>query len=134
MTPKRVYELRAGKLARPSVASRIDTDRRVPGMAIVSLVGEHEAFSADQIETTVDEAIAEGLAVIVDLTQTDFLDSAAVTVLLRARDEAQRRNLRFALVIDDSTGWPVRQLLDVTGLVSVFPIAANRDDAIAGAA
>lgn len=103
-------------------------------MAIVSLVGEHEAFSADQIETTVDEAIAEGLAVIVDLTQTDFLDSAAVTVLLCARDEAQRRNLRFALVIDDSTGWPVRQLLDVTGLVSVFPIAENREDAIAGAA
>jgi anti-anti-sigma factor len=103
-------------------------------MAIVSLVGEHETFSACQIETTVDEAIADGLAVIVDLTQTDFLDSAAVTVLLRARDEAQRRNLRFALVIDDSTGWPVRQLLDVTGLASVFPIAENRDDAIAGAA
>ena len=103
-------------------------------MAIVSLVGEHEAFSADQIETTVDEAIADGLAVIVDLTQTDFLDSAAVTVLLNARDEAQRRGLRFALVIDDSTGWPVRQLLDVTGLVSVFPIAESRDDAIAGAA
>lgn len=103
-------------------------------MAIVSLVGEHEAFSADQIQRTVDEAIADGLAVIVDLTQTDFLDSAAVTVLLHARDEAQRRNLRFALVIDDSTGWPVRQLLDVTGLVSVFPIAESRDDAIAGAA
>lgn len=103
-------------------------------MAIVSLVGEHETFSAEQIQSTVDEAIADGLAVIVDLTQTDFLDSAAVTVLLQARDEAQRRSLRFALVIDDSTGWSVRQLLEVTGLVSVFPIAESRDDAIAGAA
>lgn len=103
-------------------------------MAIVSLVGEHETFSADQIQSTLDEAIADGLAVIVDLTQTDFLDSAAVTALLQARDEAQRRSLRFALVIDDSTGWPVRQLLEVTGLVSVFPIAESRDDAIAGAA
>jgi anti-anti-sigma factor len=103
-------------------------------MAIVSLVGEHETFSADQIERTVEEALAQGLAVIVDLTQTDFLDSAAVTALLRARDDAQQRSLRFALVIDDSTGWPVRQLLDVTGLVSVFPIEQSRDDAIKGAA
>jgi anti-sigma B factor antagonist len=103
-------------------------------MSIVSLVGEHETFSAEQIQKTLDEAIDDGLAVIVDLTQTDFLDSAAVGVLLRARDEAQRRSLRFALVIDDSTGWPVRQLLDVTGLISVFPIAETREDAIAGAA
>ena len=103
-------------------------------MAIVSLVGEHETFSADRIERTLEEAIAEGLAVIVDLTETDFLDSAAVTALLRARDDAQQRSLRFALVIDDSTGWPVRQLLDVTGLISVFPIEHSRDDAIRGAA
>jgi anti-anti-sigma factor len=103
-------------------------------MAIVSLVGEHETFSADEIERTLKDAIAEGLAVIVDLTETDFLDSAAVTALLRARDDAQRQNLRFALVIDDSTGWPVRQLMDLTGLVSVFPIAHSRDDAIRGAA
>jgi anti-sigma B factor antagonist len=116
------------------VVARIDTDRRVPGMAIVSLVGEHETFSAEQIQKTLDDAINDGLAVIVDLTQTDFLDSAAVGVLLRARDNAQRRSLRFALVIDDSTGWPVRQLLDVTGLISVFPIAETREDAIAGAA
>ena len=103
-------------------------------MAIVSLVGEHETFSADQIEQTLKDALAEGLAVVVDLTQTDFLDSAAVTALLRARDDAQRRSLRFALVIDDSTGWAVRQLLDLTGLIEAFPIAHSRDDAIKGAA
>jgi anti-anti-sigma factor len=103
-------------------------------MAIVSLVGEHESFSADQIERALNAALAEGLAVIVDLTETEFLDSAVITVLLNARDEAQRLSVRFALVVDDSTGWPVRQLLDLTGLVSVFPIAESREDAIAGAA
>jgi anti-anti-sigma factor len=116
------------------VPSRIDIDRRVPEMAIVSLVGEHETYSADEIQEALDTALADGLAVIVDLTQTEFLDSAVVNVLMRARDEAQRQAVRFALVIDDSTGWPVRQLLELTGLVSVFPIAENRDDAIAGAA
>ena len=103
-------------------------------MAIVSLVGEHEAFSAEEIQTTLDESIADGLAVIVDLTQSDFIDSAVVTALLRARGDAQSRGQRLALVIDDSTGWSVRQLLELTGLVSVFPIAGSREDAIAGAA
>jgi anti-anti-sigma factor len=103
-------------------------------MAIVSLLGEHETFSADEIQEPLDAALADGLAVIVDLTQTEFIDSAVVTVLMRAREEAQRRGVRFALVIDDSTGWPVRQLLELTGLVSVFPIEESRDDAIAGAA
>jgi anti-sigma B factor antagonist len=116
------------------VASRIDIDRRVPDMAIVSLVGEHETYSADQIDRELQSALAEGLAVIVDLTETEFVDSSVVSALMRARDEAQRLRIRFALVVDDSTGWPVRQLLELTGLVSVFPIAESRDDAIAGAA
>jgi anti-sigma B factor antagonist len=115
------------------VASRIDIDRRVPDVAILALVGEHETFSAPDIERELDSAIADGSAVIVDLTRTEFIDSSVVTVLLRARDEAQRRGVRLGLVIDDSTGWSVRQLLELTGLVSVFPIADSRDDAIAGA-
>lgn len=116
------------------MAAQVDIDRRVPGVAIVTLVGEHETYTAPDIERELDSALADGLATIVDLTQTDFVDSSVVNVLLRSRDEAQRRGQRFALVVDDATGWSVRQLLEVTGLVSIFPIAETRDDAIAGAA
>ncbi len=112
----------------------IDVDRRVPGVAIVSLTGEHETYSAPDVERELTGALADEHAVIVDLSRTEFLDSSIVSVLLRAREEAQKRNQRFALVIDDTTGWPVRQLLEMTGLTAVFPIAHSRDDAIAGAA
>jgi anti-anti-sigma factor len=116
------------------VPANIEIDRRVPDVAIVSLVGEHEAYSVPDIERELGAALADDRAVIVDLTRTDFIDSAVVSELMRAREEAQRKGVRFALVIDDSTGWPVRQLLELTGLISVFPVVNTRDDAIAGAA
>jgi anti-sigma B factor antagonist len=114
------------------VPSGIDVDRRVPGVAIVSLTGEHETYSAPDVERELMTALVDDHAVIVDLTRTEFLDSSVVSVLLRARDEAEERGHRFALVVDDSTGWAVRQLLEITGLTAVFPIAASRAEALAG--
>jgi len=114
------------------VASEIDVDRRVPGVAIVGLRGEHETYSSSQVERELTNALTDGCAVIVDLSHTEFLDSSVVSVLLRSRDDAQVRGVRFALVVDDSTGWAVRQLLEVTGLTAVFPIAASRAEALAG--
>lgn len=112
----------------------IDVDRRVPGVAIVALTGEHEAYSAPGVEQELQAALDDGRAVIVDLTRAEFLDSSVVSALLRAREDAQGLSRRFALVVDDTTGWAVRQLLEVTGLTEVFPIERSRDDAIAGAA
>jgi anti-anti-sigma factor len=116
------------------VPSGIDVDRRVPGVAIVALTGEHESFSAPDVERELQTALGDDQAVIVDLTRTEFLDSSVVSVLLRGREEAQERGRRFALVVDDTTGWAVRQLLEVTGLTEIFPIAHSRDEAISGAA
>lgn len=106
----------------------------MPGVAIVALKGEHETYSAPDVEREVFAALAEDQAVIVDLSETEFLDSSVVSVLLRARDEAEQNSRRFGLVVDDTTGWAVRQLLEITGLTTVFPISRSRDDAIAGAA
>jgi anti-sigma B factor antagonist len=116
------------------VASRIEVDRSEEGVAIIALHGEHELFSAVDVEKRLDEALAENRGIVVDLTRTEFLDSSVVAAMLRARDEAERRKLRFALVIDDGTGWAVRQLLEMTGLTEYFPIVSTREDAVSGAA
>ena len=106
----------------------------MPGVAIVALKGEHETYTAPDIERAIFAALDEEQAVIVDLSQTEFLDSSVVSVLLRAREAAAKRGRRFGLVVDDTTGGAVRQLLEMTGLSAIFPISQSRDDAIAGAA
>jgi anti-anti-sigma factor len=113
------------------VAGRVDIDRTEPGVAIVSLVGEHELYSVLDVERGLDRAIREGLDVVIDLSNTEFLDSSVVAILLRAREEAHVEGSSFALVIDDSTGKSVRQLFEITGLATIFRVAASRSEALA---
>jgi anti-anti-sigma factor len=113
------------------MAGRVEIDRSEPGVAIVSLVGEHELYSVLEVERALDRAIREGLAVVIDLSGTEFLDSSIVAILLRAREEAHVEGTQFALVIDDSTGPAVRQLFEITGLASIFRVAASRAEALA---
>jgi anti-sigma B factor antagonist len=113
------------------VAGRVEVDRGEPGVAIVSLVGEHELFSVLEVERALDRAIRERLDVVIDLSRAEFLDSSVVAILLRAREEAHVEGSGFALVIDDSTGQSVRQLFEITGLATIFRVAASRSEALA---
>jgi len=90
--------------------------------ALVALRGEHEAFSADRLARRLDSLLAEGLSVVVDLRATDFLDSTAIGVLLAAQRYAQAKGLTFVLVLGPETGWPVRRVLEVTGLGEQFDV------------
>ena len=109
----------------------VSIDRSEPGVTTVTLEGEHETFSVLEIERAIDEAVSRGDAVVIDMTKTVFIDSSIMAILLRGREEAHVAGTKLALVIDDSTGWPVQRLFEVTGLRSVFPIAATREDALA---
>lgn len=116
---------------RLTVAGRVEIDRSESGVAIVSLLGEHELYSVLEIERALDQAIQEGLAVVIDLSGTEFLDSSVVAILLRAREEAHVEGASFALVIDESTGQSVRQLFEITGLATIFRVASSREEALA---
>jgi anti-anti-sigma factor len=88
--------------------------------AIVTLRGEHEAYTADKLAKQVTALIDEGLPVTVDLRETEFIDSTVVGVLLAARRRAGERGTPFRLQLGRETGWPVRRILEVTGLVDAL--------------
>ncbi len=90
--------------------------------AVVTLRGEHEAYTADKLARSLRGLLDEGVPVCVDLRETEFVDSTVVGTLLGARREAEQRGLRFALLLGDRTGWPVRRLLQVTGLDAQFEL------------
>lgn len=113
--------------------NEIAVDRSEDGVAVLSLVGEHEALTAPRLDRELSALLVEGTPVVVDLTNTSFVDSTIVSVLLRAREDAQAQGTKFALVLDDSTAWAVRRLFDVTGLESVFAVGSSRDEALAAA-
>jgi anti-anti-sigma factor len=106
-------------------------DTTEPGVAIVVLEGEHELFSAPKLQRQLEGLIGEGLTVVIDLTQATFLDSSVVGVLIRARERAEEAHTLFAIVLDDSTGEPVRRMFEITGLASILPVVGTRAEALA---
>jgi anti-anti-sigma factor len=90
--------------------------------ATVALAGEHEAYSADKLARSLDGLLDEGVGVTVDLRRATFVDSTVIGVLIASARRASDAKLTFALRLGDETGWPVRRLLDVTGLASQLDV------------
>jgi anti-anti-sigma factor len=114
--------------------AEIVVQRARPGTALVSLIGEHDAFTAPKLSGELAALLAEELDVIVDLRRATFVDSRTVGVLLDALGAARERGKRLVLWVDNDTGPAVRKLVDLTRLGVVIPVvrsleeAASRDD------
>ena len=99
----------------------ISIERTDPGVAVVTLTGEHDAYSAAKVELELALLQFDRFSIVIDLSSTTFIDSAIVAVLLRARGNAKEAGRKFAVALDDTTGPAVLTIFDVTGLRDVFP-------------
>jgi anti-sigma B factor antagonist len=104
---------------------------REPPAAVVTLVGEHDAYSSQQLENELTVLLDEGRRVVVDLRDTSFIDSTTLSVLLRARKQAEQSSLGFAFVLPEREYTQVHQILDLTGLGSAFASFGKLDEALA---
>jgi len=94
-----------------SMSVNVERDR-----AVIALNGEHEAYTADKLARNLSALVAEGVPITVDLRNAAFIDSTVVGVLLGAHRRAAADGLEFVLLLGSDTGWPVRRLLEITGL------------------
>jgi anti-anti-sigma factor len=99
------------------ISVTVDRDR-----AFVVLRGEHEAYSAHKLGRQLEALLDEGMPIAVDLRNAAFIDSTVVGVLLAAKRHADELQLEFFLILGEGTGWPVRRLLEVTGLDATFDV------------
>jgi anti-anti-sigma factor len=106
---------------------------RDPPAAVVALVGEHDTYSAPRLENELGVLLDESRRIVVDLRDTEFIDSTMLAVLLRGRQQAEGSGLGFTLVLPQRTYTQVHQLLELTGLGSTFAIFDTLDDALAAA-
>jgi anti-sigma B factor antagonist len=108
----------------------VNLDTSEPGVVIVVLEGEHELFTATKLQRRLEALIDEGLALVVDLTRATFLDSSIVSVLLRARERARDAGTSYAIVLDESSAYPVRRMFEITGLDRYLPVVPTRTKAL----
>ena len=106
-------------------------DRRLdPETHIVAVTGEIDLFTAPEFKQRVSAPIDAGRTrVVVDLTETTFIDSSSLGVLIGAHRRLRR--LEGSLVIVCSNDAIVKTFR-ITGLDSVFTIVTTLDEAFNG--
>ncbi len=89
---------------------------RQDGLATVTVIGELDLAAVDiVIEAIGQEITATGTkAVNVDLSETQFLDSSGISILLKGRREADKTGVAYR--VTGATGM-VRHILQLTGVL-----------------
>ena len=101
-----------------------------PTRRVVAVTGEIDLFTAPEFKQRVSAPIDVGRThVIVDLTETTFIDSSSLGVLIGAHRRLRR--LEGSLVIVCSNDAIVKTFR-ITGLDSVFTIVTTLDEAFNG--
>ena len=96
---------------------------------IVVMRGDHDLSTAEDLVGELQEALDADTAVVVDLTDVNFMDSAILNALLAARERAmERQEGSFALVAPPGS-FPSRVLALVVG--TLIPTYPNLKSAIA---
>jgi len=89
---------------------------------IVTLIGEHDAYSAARLENELSLLVDRGIRVVVDLSEATFVDSQTLSVLLSVRHSAETAGVGFTLVLPREPYTQVHRILELTGLASAFAI------------
>ena len=98
-------------------------------LALVSVSGELDSYTAASLKARIDEAGTVGAdTVLVDLSEISFIDSAALAVLVRETKRLEGRGHSLVLVTNDPR---TRRIVEVTGLNRVLRTYATLHDALA---
>jgi anti-sigma B factor antagonist len=106
---------------------------------VVVVRGEHDIYTAPALRDRLDQALGtqedgtEPAGVVVDLSGATFLDSSILGALLEARRQALERGRGYVVCLGPDPEAGVARILEITGLVPVFPVVRSREEAFEAA-
>jgi anti-sigma B factor antagonist len=96
---------------------------------VISLAGEVDLYTAPEFKQQLLDAISQGARhVVVDFTDTTFIDSTTLGVLVGGVKRLRSNDGQLALVCSDRN---ITKIFEITGLDRVFTIYGTRDEAVA---
>jgi anti-sigma B factor antagonist len=102
-----------------------------PGVAVIALSGELDLYTCPEFKTQLLQVIEGGAKlVVVDLTETTFIDSTALGVLIRGVDRLKTQDGRLVVACSDPN---IVKIFEVTGLDRIFSVCRSREEALAHA-
>jgi anti-sigma B factor antagonist len=99
--------------------------------AVIALSGELDLYSCPEFKEELLRVIGTGASlVVVDLTETTFIDSTALGVLIRGVERLKTQDGRLVVACSDPN---IVKVFEVTGLDRIFTVHSSLDEALAHA-
>ena len=106
----------------------IKTEELGDSSYVISLAGEVDLYTAPEFKQQLLEVIGQGAKhVVVDFSDTTFIDSTTLGVLVGGVKRLRTNEGQLSLVCSDRN---VTKIFEITGLDRVFTIYPTRDEAV----
>jgi len=97
---------------------------------VIRLSGEVDLSNADELRSDIVQAVPhEASGVVLDLTETTYLDSTGIRLLFDLAERLHARRQRLVLVVDEAA--LVRRVVVLTKLDDAVPLVPAVDAALA---
>lgn len=91
------------------------------GARLVRISGEIDLSNANDVLDAIGRAVpGDTVRVVVDLSETSYLDSAGIAMIFGLAERLQYRRQELRLVVPPSA--PIRAVLELTSLTRVIPV------------
>ena len=99
------------------------------GYSVISVRGEMDLHTAPTFQHAIERAAEDEVvgAVVVDMADVAFMDSTALSSLMRSKDALDQRGVSLRLAAPSRA---VERIFSVTGFQDYFEIFPSRDAAI----
>ena len=106
----------------------ISTEQVGNGTYVIALSGEVDLYTAPEFKQQLLDVIGNGAKnVIVDFTDTSFIDSTTLGVLVGGVKRLRPNDGQLSLVCSDRN---ITKIFEITGLDRVFTIYPTREEAV----
>lgn len=102
---------------------------KIDGVTIAHIDGDIDAANAAATHLQLADALdSDSLSLVVDLSDTRYVDSAGIDMLLRLSDRLERRRALLILVIPDNS--QLKRLATIVGLPEAVAICPSLQSAL----
>jgi anti-sigma B factor antagonist len=95
------------------------------GAVVIHVGGDLDVYTAPRLKEALDEAVAGGGRLVLDLSEVHFIDSTALGVLVGTHQETQQNNSELRLVVEDPFLLKIFHITGFDGVFSIFPQVAD---------
>lgn len=108
---------------------KISIDEHADSYSIVTVRGEVDLHTAPKVQYAIERGSEGVKAVVVDVGGVAFMDSTALSTLMRAKESLEKKGASLRLTAPSRA---VERIFAVTGFGDYFDIYPSREAAVSG--